>query len=340
MQYSSGVTKCIINVRDAVKTFYVCADTELKPNANYYILLLVHDQIIALTNKFSKTCVIPLTGQTAYKLDLFTNQVTFPFCDLLPSYQQIEFIGVNYRDANDYDIDVFSEIFYEIDSNYVSIKSGWQEIMLRYHESDLVNKHRKNIGDCISKLYDKIIDEPADNVLRICNGMMGVGYTVILPWGDHDPRLEVDHHISFDNSEVDQCISFVKNQPSSSTENSYASCGQRLSAVDCSKGTGQRLSAVDCSKGTGQRLSAVDCSKGTGQRLSAVDCSKGTGQRLSAVDCSKGTGQHLSAVDCSKGTGQHLSAVDCSKGTGQHLSAVDCSKGTGQIVYKPRKITT
>lgn len=191
MQYLNGVKQCFINIRDPVKTFYIKTDKNLESGANYYIIMLVHEQIITLTNKFNKK------DDNIYEINFFANKITLPFCDLMPLYQKVEFIGINYRSANDYDVDIFDEIFYEKDTEYISNKKTW-EYLLHYYDSDLVNFHRKGFGDVI-----KSYGENVDNVLRIMDGMLGVGFTLNLPWGNHDPRFENHQYIVSGNTNID-----------------------------------------------------------------------------------------------------------------------------------------
>lgn len=208
MQHLSGVTKCLINIKDPIKTFYIKTNKDLSPNANYYIFLLVSGQIISFTNKFNKTLI---NDVSVYELDFFSKKITLPFCDLRPSFQEIEFIGVDYRSVDNYDIDIFEEIFYEKDEEYIlnnTAKKYSVEILLHYNDSELKSFHREASKDYCGKVYGN----NADNVLRIIDGMMGIGYTLHFPWGDHDPRVEIEQYIDCSND-------------STNTDCKYQSCG-------------------------------------------------------------------------------------------------------------------
>lgn len=183
MQYSSGITKCSINVRDPVKTFYIKTNKELNPNTNYYMLLLINGQIISFTNKFNKNII---NNVSVYEVDLFAKKITLPFCDLLPEYQTIEFIGVDYNNKEDINIDIFEEIFYEKDTEYTTKNTGY-ELLIYFHDSELANLQRK-----YCKRRREVYGDNVDNVLRVIDGMMGIAYSLYFPWGDDDPRLVID----------------------------------------------------------------------------------------------------------------------------------------------------
>jgi hypothetical protein len=142
--------------------------------------MIVNGQIVSITNRFIRY------DEETYQIFLFSEELTLPFCDLLPIYQQnVEFIGLRFRTSKDYDIDIYSEIYYEIDTNYVQNKKI-SEYLLYYNESELIRYHRQNLGEKNKCIYPM----NTDNVLRIIDGIMNLGLSFSFPWGNHDPRIK------------------------------------------------------------------------------------------------------------------------------------------------------
>jgi hypothetical protein len=167
----------IINIRDAVKTFYVATDKELESATNYYICLLIQDAIISFTNDFSLLKNnFSSDGRKIYKLNLFKNEVIIPF-NILEYVEGITMKGIIYSNEKIEIVDTYNEIYYEksdIDYKF----NQCIEIPLVYNESDLTKKIRETNDVC--RQYYK-----SDNVLRCMLGLCGLAYGMPIFSTDH-----------------------------------------------------------------------------------------------------------------------------------------------------------